>query len=110
MCEIGRRNATAPIHHYSFNANNLVSIAYGITWGENLDINAERLYREGTEIHDFQSYTSHCVTDTAGACKLLWCSRQNISDLVKRGKLHPLHASAAGALFLLSELRQRLWQ
>ena len=87
---------------------------YGITWGEDLDIDAERLYREGTavplSIRDFQSYAAHCVTDTAGACKLLQCSRQNISDLVKRGKLHPLHASAAGALFLLSELRERLWQ
>lgn len=97
-----------------FPAVQIQTDGYGITWGEDLDIDAERLYREGTDvplsIRDFQSYASHCVTDTAGACKLLQCSRQNISDLVKRGKLHPLHASAAGALFLLSELRQRLWQ
>ena len=87
---------------------------YGITWGENLDIDAEHLYREGTDvplsIRDFHSYAACCVTDTAGACKLLQCSRQNISDLVKRGKLHPLHASAAGNLFLMSELCKRLWQ
>ena len=63
-----------------------------------------------SSIRDFQSYAANCVTDTAGACRLLQCSRQNISDLVKRGKLHPLHASAAGTLFLLSEIRQRLWQ
>lgn len=86
---------------------------YGITWGENLDVGADQLYREGMDIplsiHDFQSYASSCITDTAGACKLLNCSRQNISDLVKRGKLHPLHTTSAGNLFLLSELRQRLW-
>ncbi|MBQ3663799.1 MAG: DUF2442 domain-containing protein [Clostridia bacterium] len=97
-----------------FSALQIQTDGYGITWGENLDVDAGRLYREGADvplsIRDFRSYAAHCVTDTAGACKLLKCSRQNISDLVKRGKLHPIHASAAGALFLLSELRERLWQ
>ena len=96
-----------------FSAVQVQTDGYGITWGENLDVGADQLYREGMgiplSIHDFQSYASSCITDTAGACKLLNCSRQNISDLVKRGKLHPLHTSSAGNLFLLSELRQRLW-
>lgn len=87
---------------------------YGVTWGDNLDVGADQLYKEGTDvplsIHDFQSYAAFCITDTAGACSILNCSRQNISDLVKRGKLHPIRSSAAGNLFLLSELRQRLWQ
>lgn len=96
-----------------FSAVQVQTDGYGVTWGENLDVGADQLYREGVaiplSIHDFQSYAAYCITDTAGACKLLNCSRQNISDLVKRGKLHPLHSSAAGNLFLLSELRQRLW-
>ena len=78
------------------------------------EIDANRLYQEGTDVplslEDFQSYAAYCVTDTAGACRLLNCSRQNISDLVRRGKLHPIRSSSAGALFLMTELRQRLWQ
>ena len=97
-----------------FSSVRIQTDGYGITWGENLDVGADRLYRSGEDvplsIRDFQSYAARCVTDTAGACRLLQCSRQNISDLVKRGKLHPLHSSAAGKLFLLSEIRQRLWQ
>lgn len=97
-----------------FSSVQIQTDGYGITWGDNLDVGADRLYRDGTDvplsIRDFQSYAACCVTDTAGACRLLQCSRQNISDLVKRGKLHPLHSSAAGNLFLLSEIRQRLWQ
>ena len=97
-----------------FSSVQIQTDGYGITWGENLDVGSDRLYQDGTaiplSIRDFQSYAANCVTDTAGACRLLQCSRQNISDLVKRGKLHPLHASAAGTLFLLSEIRQRLWQ
>ena len=87
---------------------------YGITWGENLDIGADTLYREGIpvplSIRDFQNYAGYCLTDTAGACRILQCSRQNISDLIRRGKLHPLHSSGSGNLFLLSEIRQRMWQ
>lgn len=97
-----------------FSAVQVQTDGYGVTWGENLDVWADQLYQEGTDIplsiRDFQSYAASCVTDTAGACRLLNCSRQNISDLVKRGKLHPLHSSAAGNLFLLSELRQRIWK
>lgn len=105
----------APILRYAklFSTVRIQTDGYGVTWGENLDVGADQLYREGVDIplsiHDFQSYAACCITDTAGACKLLNCSRQNISDLVKRGKLHPFHTSTVGYLFLLSELRQRLW-
>lgn len=86
----------------------------GITWGDNLDITAEELYANGRKYNlsltDFQSYAATCITDTDGACALLNCSRQNISDLVKRGKLHPIRTFTSGYLFLLREIRHRLWQ
>ena len=97
-----------------FSAVRVQTDGYGVSWGENLEIDANRLYQEGTDVplslEGFQSYAAYCVTDTAGACRLLNCSRQNISDLVRRGKLHPIRSSSAGALFLMTELRQRLWQ
>ena len=86
---------------------------YGVTWGENLDVSADCLWRNGTQLplslRDFQNYAAYCVTDTAGACRILNCSRQNISDLVRRGKLHPIQASSSGTLFLIRELQRRLW-
>lgn len=97
-----------------FSAVAVQTDGFGVTWGENLDVAAEILYREGEVIplslNDFRQFASFCVTDTAGACKALECSRQNISDLVKRGKLHPLRSSGAGALFWKSDLRKRMWE
>lgn len=85
----------------------------GVTWGEGLEIPAESLYASGEKRslthEDFKSYAAACITDTEGACALLDCTRQNISDLVKKGKLHPLHVFSSGYIFLLSELRQRMW-
>ena len=108
------RFASILLREELFSAVSVQTDGYGITWGENLEIDANRLWQEGTEVPlslaDFQNYAAYCVTDTSGACRLLNCSRQNISDLVRRGKLHPIRSSSAGALFLMSELRQRLWQ
>ena len=87
---------------------------YGVTWGPDLDISADKLYSSGEKVplslQDFHRYAKYNTVDTAGACGLLKCSRQNINDLVKRGKLHPLRSSPSGMLFLVSELRQRLWE
>ena len=38
------------------------------------------------------------------------CSRQNIIDLTKRGKLHPLKTSDKNTLYLKSEILKRNWQ
>lgn len=41
---------------------------------------------------------------------LLGCSRQNIIDLTKRGKLHPIKTSEKSTLYLKSEVLKRNWQ
>lgn len=97
-----------------FSAARVQTDGCGITWGENLNIDSRTLYDNGIGIplslSEFKSFACSCIVDTDEAAKLLDCSRQNVSDLVKRGKLHPLRTSASGYLFLLSEIRQRLWQ
>ena len=42
--------------------------------------------------------------------KILGCSRQNIIDLTKRGKLHPIKTSEKSTLYLKSEVLKRNWQ
>jgi hypothetical protein len=87
---------------------------YGICWGENLYISDEKLYSSGRSVplslRDFKSFVSMRIINTAEAAELMECSRQNIEDLVRRGKLHPVKVDAKSKLFLKSEIQQRLWK
>ncbi len=87
---------------------------YGISWGENLSIADHILYDCGVDVplslDDFRQFVANRVVNTAEAAKLLQCSRQNINDLIRRGKLQPLKAMAKNKLFLMSEIMQRNWK
>lgn len=86
---------------------------YGVCWGESLEIADEALYRMGDEVplgqEDFRMFVAQRVVNTAEAAQLLGCSKQNVDDLVRRGKLHPVKESAKSKLFLKSEIIQRSW-
>ncbi len=86
---------------------------YGVSWGEQLCIADEVLYRHGIEVplslEDFRSYVTKRVVNTAEAIELLACTRQNMNDLVKRGKLTPIKQNQKNTLFLKSEILQRKW-
>lgn len=87
---------------------------YGIYWEENMSISDTELYDKGTKIplssSDFKDFVEHRVINAAEAAELLDCSRQNINDLVKRDKLHPVKATDKSTLFLKSEVMKRNWQ
>ena len=87
---------------------------YGVLWEENMSISAENLFDSGVTIplssSDFKDFIVHRVINTAEAAELLECSRQNINDLVKRDKLHPVKATDKNTLFLKSEVMKRKWQ
>lgn len=96
---------------------NLVHVepgGYGISWNEDLDCSEGELWENGVEVPlspaDFLSFAKHSIVNTYEATELLNCSRQNIEDLIKRGKLHPLKAYPKNKLFLKSEVVQRTWQ
>ena len=84
---------------------------YGVMWSEMAVIPNHELYAKGEPIPlsliDFYNFVQYRVIDTAQACKILDCSRQNIDDLVKRGKLHPVRSDARHKLFLKNEALQR---
>ena len=86
---------------------------YGITWGQELDIADKVLYEVGEDVplspKDFVCFASQRVINTSEAAEILGCSRQNIDDLTKRGKLNPIKTTQQGKLFLKSEVLQRKW-
>jgi hypothetical protein len=87
---------------------------YGVAWDTNMTISDAELYEIGQYIPlsagDFWNFAVHRVITAAEAAEILCCSRQNIDDLAKRGKLHPIKSSAKTTLFLKSEVLKRNWQ
>ena len=72
------------------------------------------LYRIGKKVplsvSDFKNFVAQRVINATEAAELLNCSRQNLSDLTKRGKLHPIKSSKKNTLYLKSEVLKRNWQ
>ena len=87
---------------------------FGIYWDENMFISNAELYKYGEIIplakKDFECFVSKRVVNTAEAAGILNCSRQNIDDLIRRDKLHPIKETEKGKLFLRSDIEKREWQ
>lgn len=87
---------------------------YGISWDENLSVPDADLYKMGQDVplalSDFCSFVQRRVVNVAETAEILNCSRQNIDDLTKRGRLHPIKATGKNTLYLKSEILKRLWQ
>ena len=86
---------------------------YGVSWNDNMIISNTQLYKSGKTVplskEDFIEYVSERIVNTAQAADIIGCSRQNIDDLVKRGKLNPVKINAKDKLFLKSDVQKRKW-
>ena len=82
---------------------------YGVAWDVNMTVSDAMLYRIGKSVplkmEDFRNFAAHRVIN-----EILGCSQQNIIDLTKRGKLHPIKAPEKSTLYLKSEILKRNWQ
>lgn len=87
---------------------------YGVAWDVNMTISDTMLYRIGKSVpltmEDFRNFAAHRIINASEAAEILGCSRQNIIDLTKRGKLHPIKTSEKSTLYLKSEVLKRNWQ
>ena len=87
---------------------------YCVAWDVNMCVSDSVLYRMGKNVpltaSDFRNFVTHRVINATEAAELLGCSRQNIIDLTKRGKMHPLKTSDKNTLYLKSEILKRNWQ
>ena len=85
-----------------------------MSWDINMSVSDSMLYRIGKKVpltaSDFRNFVTHRVINATEAAELLGCSRQNVIDLTKRGKLHPLKTSDKNTLYLKSEILKRNWQ
>lgn len=84
---------------------------YGVMWSERAMIPDHELYDCGSPVplslRDFCRFVQVRVISATEACGILDCSRQNIDDLIKRNKLHPIRTDSKYKLFLKSEVAQR---
>ena len=82
--------------------------------GERAVLSDRELYEHSQAISltldDFIGFVQHRVVSVSEACHILGCSRQNIDDLMKRDKLHPIRRDAKNKLFLKNEILQRQQQ
>ena len=87
---------------------------YGLTWGSVISITDEKIYREGKSvplsIDDFAGFVKNSVLSSAQAAEYLDCSRQNIDDLIKRDKLHPINTYGKNKLLFRDEVIRRTWE
>ena len=86
---------------------------HGVQWGEDLFMAVDELRETGDVLSlstdDLVHLVDQVVCDTSEVARLLDCSRQNVSDLVRRGRLAPIKTTARGALFLRADILQRRW-
>ncbi|MBQ7147647.1 MAG: hypothetical protein IJR96_02735 [Pseudobutyrivibrio sp.] len=96
-------------YYYSLH---LVTCGYGIAWDEKRQIACEELYDigelQGITYEMFKTFVAQRTISTTGVCESMGCSRQNVNDLIKREKLHPVKELENSKLFLKSELDERM--
>lgn len=96
------------LYRNSFSEISLTAGGHGVHLGEKVFLSADELRKKGMLLPltkgDFRSYIESNVIDTATAAELLHCTRQNIQDLVRRGKLHPVLTLKNNFLFLRDDI------
>jgi hypothetical protein len=94
-----------------FNAVEVQPDGYGVMWSDRAMISDRELHEHSESVpltlDDFIGFVRHRVVSASEACQLLDCSRQNVDDLMKRDKLHPIRKDTKYKLFLRNEVIQR---
>lgn len=57
---------------------------------------------------ELAEFINNEVIETRDVAEILGCSRQNIDDLIKRGKLKPIKTLYQGRLFFKEDVEARL--
>lgn len=97
-----------------FKSVKLQTGGYELYWDENTCISCYELYESGRNVpltlDDFRAFAECRIITAAEAAEELGCSRQNIDDLVKRGKLKTVKKTEKTTLFLKSDVLKREWK
>ena len=86
----------------------------GVCWGSLLAVDAKALRSAGVEVPlsaaDVAAIAADALMETREVAAALSCTRQNVSDLVRRGRLTPVKQTPRGPLFLRRDVRALLWE
>ena len=86
---------------------------YSITFNQSIAIDKRVLIEKGTEIkisaQDFYSFVNQNIVDTAEACEILQCSKQNLTYLMKTGKVKPIRQGLRENLFYKGNIEENTW-
>jgi excisionase family DNA binding protein len=95
----------------NFRTVEILTDGHGIGFGSLLSVSSEKLYSIGVSValtaEDFRCFASNRVISVSEACKILGCSRQNINDLIKRGKLNPISPEGENIMLMKNEVLER---
>jgi hypothetical protein len=94
-----------------FNTIEVLPGGYGVYWNTRACIIYSELIKHGQDVplsyRDITRYVKNRLVNTNQTCDILECSRQNIDDLMKRGKLHPVRTDERYKLFTRAEVAER---
>ncbi len=94
-----------------FNNVKVETGGYGLAWGTKLIISNQQSYKMGESIDltiaDLKCFIKTRVINSEEVSESLNCTRQNVDDLIKRDKLHPIKVNKKNKLFIKSEIEQR---
>ena len=80
----------------------------GLSWGSEVRVHRDEVLQNGESLpltmDDLSMIAEHSFVNAAEAAQILNCSRQNINDLVKKGRLHPIKKSEKNTLFMKGEI------
>ena len=86
---------------------------YSIVFNETIEIEKWILKKAGTKINisvkDFYHFTRENIVDTAKACEILGCSKQNLTYLINKGKLKPIKPNLKENLFFRGDVERNRW-
>lgn len=95
-----------------FNTVEVQPDGYGVYWNERATISYSMLYSYSSKIPlslaDLHDYIKNRTVSSSQVCDILECSRQNVDDLVRRGKIQPIRTDAKYKLFSKTDVLQRI--
>ena len=106
-------SSTAPYlaNQDRFNTVEVQPDGFGVYWNEQAMIAHRDLYSHGVTVplslKDLHRFVQDRIVSASEACSILDCSRQNIDDLMRRDKLHPIRTDTKYKLFSKAEVMQR---
>lgn len=86
---------------------------YAVTFNDSIDIPSALLYERGVKIPlkkcDLLAIVEHNIIDTNESCKVLECTRQNLTYLIKQNKISPIKEDVRGNLFFKGDILKNRW-